>query len=1100
MQDQSIDQWWTEFEAESATETPQVATEQAPQFTNDELMELLGPDYEAALVPPPASPPAAEPTREPRHCCVTPFTHNPASYPALADIGGLTETQVVIHTEYPYRHFLVFDSYDHFASWANKQPLDQRCYHEVVRTDVRHMFIDVDAADIPRADWDTATARFVEAFKEVIFNQSGYNLNKCDMALVSSSGYSTLKQADKYSLHIRAVDYSASAASCLYLAQMIAQFLGEWGRYVDLGVYKSTQNVRCVGSTKLGDNRHSVILNPTDIGLNDTWIGSPAKYHIGPFGDPGEPAKGREFDITDISDQGIGRVLEIAGKDIEGYRFRHKKGNLLSFNKLPGDPPACPICHEVHHNDNALFIVVQGTKIKRGCNQDKSKPKQLIEIGDLAAGDVETAQKAPVPLEKPIQRVERLTRVKLTAHREPVKYKYEMHKTDIEKMTDYTFELTTSPIGKRWSTLVVKAAKGLGKTEALVRYIDQHHENSTIVALTHRETFAGELSRQLKGFTHYKHIQGKSIPLAQYRRLIVQMESLHKLTFDGLKGELLLILDESESIHRQLSSKLFKHFDQAFENFYTLITEANHVVALDAHISHMTLNLLGTREGPKQFIHNTYKPPGMKYLLTPDKDAWYAKLSDCLNAGKKIVVPTNSATEARTIEKWLNYEYPDKTVKLYTGATDRTTKMADIENISEAWKVDVLIYSPTITAGVSFKEKWFDMVFGFFRVGSSPAAECDQMLGRVRDLADHEGVLFIDMSSLECRLTREQIRAQVINSRVIACSKEWNLANLTFINKRDGEEWVREVKDQRYFEIWLSNEVVANHSRAGFARELICLLQQSGCVLETLVAPAVESPMKEIAEAKEQVIEAKHQAIVDAPEVDHEGDEYEKLRDKVEKTPEDEARLHADYLRRVYNIKKEDMTVDWCKRYDNPQTIGRYLAIDAVVGYRQPDIVNPEPTDPAELYKRRLAERKVIDEHNWKQFGGRPSDLDRAYHFEKHRIAHEFLVACGFDTLHDTSIILKDQLEANILARAEYFNSTFDHVRATFRTRGKKPDFHIGNLNSILGYINSVLTSQYDIRIGIESRSRNQRNNYMIFHNDLYQLAMRRPAPPVVDQ
>ncbi len=1084
---------------------PTAAPQSAEQLTMEELCALAsGIDIDPGE---PVTPQPAEwivyATCQPSHPVISPWPRTPDEYPNkdAMEEAGVTSDKVIIWSEHRYPHYLVFNSHDHFASWEDKQPVSERCYHETILTDERHMLIDIDGADLPESKRAEVTEVFVQAFKDVMFVESGQI--DTDLAIIDSSGPSAAKNINKYSIHIRSVDVSATAAYCHYMAQCIANAVKYthpgYEKYVDLGIYKSTQNIRCVGSTKPNDARHSRIANPQNIGLNQTWLSGPAKYHVGPISAPEPAAEDPEFDITKITDEGLRRVLDAATKDgcIEGYKPRPRQnGNWFEFNKIRGiTPPPCSICKEVHHTDNALIITIQGNTIMRGCRQDKTKT--WLPIGELGAGDVEIVKKTPPRTVG--QRMEGLLKARLRPYREAVKYSPEGREYASEKMLDYPFELVMGADGKRWSTLVVKAAKGVGKTEALRRWVDQHHENSTIIALTHRETFAGELSRQFNGFTHYKTIEDKAISLAKYSRLIIQMESLHKLNFEGQQGEILLILDESESIHRQLSSKLFKHFDQAFENFCTLINEANHVIALDAHISHMTLNLLADRYGPKKLIHNTFVPPGIKYKLTPDKDAWYAKLKDCLEAGKKIVVPTNSATEAATIANWLGKEYPLMTVKLYTGATDRGAKMADIENISEAWKVDVLIYSPTITAGVSFKEKWFDMVFGFFRVGSSPAAECDQMLGRVRDLADKEGVLFIDMSSLEGRLTREQIRDQVMNSRAIACSREWNRANLTFINKRAGDEWTKEVKDQRYFDIWLSNELTTNHSRAAFAREMICLLQQTGCGLEILQVPAVDAPMEEIGAAKEQVMEAKHQATVNAPEVDHEGDEYEKLRDKVDKTPEDDARLHADWLTRVYGVKKEDITVDWCKRYDNPRTIDRYQALDSVAGCREHRGETTDMlADPAQLYLSRLNARKVIDEANWTQFGGRPSDLDRAFHFEKHRIAHEFLMACGYNTLHDTSIIQKGQLEANILAKAEYFNSTFDHVKATFRTRGGKPNFHVGNIGPILRYINSVLTSQYDIKIAAQSRANRERNNFMIFRSDLYQMAMKRPEPPAV--
>lgn len=61
----------------------------------------------------------------------------------------------------------------------------------------------------------------------------------------------------------------------------------------------------------------------------------------------------------------------------------------------------------------------------------------------------------------------------------------------------------------------------------------------------------------------------------------------------------------------------------------------------------------------------------------------------------------------------------------------------DFENINESCKdVDILIYSPTITAGLSYELDWFDIVFGYFDNSSCYAETCSQMLGWVWNVID----------------------------------------------------------------------------------------------------------------------------------------------------------------------------------------------------------------------------------------------------------------------------------------------------------------------------------------------------------------------------
>ena len=52
---------------------------------------------------------------------------------------------------------------------------------------------------------------------------------------------------------------------------------------------------------------------------------------------------------------------------------------------------------------------------------------------------------------------------------------------------------------------------------------------------------------------------------------------------------------------------------------------------------------------------------------------------------------------------------------LYTGEVNIEQKKIDVQNIATQWKqYKILIYTPTITAGVSFEEKHFDHLFAYY--------------------------------------------------------------------------------------------------------------------------------------------------------------------------------------------------------------------------------------------------------------------------------------------------------------------------------------------------------------------------------------------------
>jgi predicted metal-binding protein len=77
--------------------------------------------------------------------------------------------------------------------------------------------------------------------------------------------------------------------------------------------------------------------------------------------------------------------------------------------------------------------------------------------------------------------------------------------------------------------------------------------------------------------------------------------------------------------------------------------------------------------------------------------------------------------------------FPNLKIGIYISTTDCKSKK-DLKNVIEKWgELDVVIYSPTITAGVSFDLKnYFYKIFGIISCGSCSQRDFYQMLARIR--------------------------------------------------------------------------------------------------------------------------------------------------------------------------------------------------------------------------------------------------------------------------------------------------------------------------------------------------------------------------------
>ena len=59
-------------------------------------------------------------------------------------------------------------------------------------------------------------------------------------------------------------------------------------------------------------------------------------------------------------------------------------------------------------------------------------------------------------------------------------------------------------------------------------------------------------------------------------------------------------------------------------------------------------------------------------------------------------------------------QFPDIFIKIYSSDTPKKIKDLHFSNVNKYFICDVLIYTPTISAGISFEVDHFDFLFGYF--------------------------------------------------------------------------------------------------------------------------------------------------------------------------------------------------------------------------------------------------------------------------------------------------------------------------------------------------------------------------------------------------
>jgi hypothetical protein len=283
-----------------------------------------------------------------------------------------------IHTEFPYRHFLAFNSTEDFITWSSSQPVDQRCYHEVCTGEYRRVMVDLDGSHIDPSRWkqlrEHCIRKFVDIFN-VYYRGKGFicgkELNE-EIIVIDSSGLSAQTKKNKFSLQIRAASYVTTQSDNKEFAKILSQNLGD--NLVDLGVYTSTHNFRICGSTKLNDNRNSRCVNGWE--TINTFVEHDCDHKVRLAERHFRPV----YEISPIDDALTQQIITAAAPYTKGLYYKFRNG-VHTFERH-GQTSHCCICEREHSGDN-MFITEDAGVINLRCRRDPKTEFELFTIPSL---------------------------------------------------------------------------------------------------------------------------------------------------------------------------------------------------------------------------------------------------------------------------------------------------------------------------------------------------------------------------------------------------------------------------------------------------------------------------------------------------------------------------------------------------------------------------------------------------------------------------------------------------------------------------------------------------------------------------------------------
>jgi len=297
--------------------------------------------------------------------------------------------------------------------------------------------------------------------------------------------------------------------------------------------------------------------------------------------------------------------------------------------------------------------------------------------------------------------------------------------------------------------------------------------------------------------------------LKQCRRVVCSIQSLCKL--DNTAFDYIFI-DEFESVlNAYYAHQTFKHqsIQSLFHTMTNIVCISGKILALDADISQDKLELIQTILGqPKTELYknNQLSFRGVEFEIhqCEMEDYLLMLIEEQLN-NIKLVIPCASRKKAmlvlyvlgntmseneelkKTSEKYatLVKEYYDKIkhrvilyidrdgVKLYKTngifhdytVYENDEVYVNLDAFIQRHQVDVFIYTPTITTGLSINDSYFDKSYAIASQMSVNYKEFIQMLMRTRKLNENQSNILIHSSQFKARQTQMSMK-QVLSSQI----------------------------------------------------------------------------------------------------------------------------------------------------------------------------------------------------------------------------------------------------------------------------------------------------------------------------------------------
>lgn len=969
-----------------------------------------------------------------------------------------------------------------------------------------------------------------------------------DMNLILSDDGSdimvfTSSDATKTSYHILVAPFKYAArdnnVAKEFCEEVLANLSAQYVKYVDRDVYKSIQNLRMCGSKKFNSDRVKKLVlkryppnmpcidapDMADIAWKHTLVGYVDGLQI--IGESSVIKKYLQVDEFTPLITFVGEYIKNNGYT-EGMALNEVKtcdnSYMLSYKRIAASH--CKICSRIHDNENSLYCYVNHfnntVNIKIYCRRSSNGVAHNIRVDvpfellcdqtDIECCD-STLQRnidASIMYNENLTNLIKCIKEKSTDYMQNVVY---LNKTKFEDLPHDHKYIYNSPqmhnlvYNDRMipRTLCINAGMKIGKTKKLIEYISSNYpldginsntgEPFKICILTFRQTFSQHIFTKFEscGFELYNRISG-NINLNTHPRIIMQLESLHRITAHKNPFDL-IVMDECESIFDQFGSNLFNRFNESFAIFIWMFKYSKSCIMMDAYLSNRSYEILRrirSIDGCYYHANINMNAAADKYMIYTSEGEWLNELIEAIEIKKRIVIPCNSLLTAKSLFDMLGEMFIGLKIFIYNSETPQSIREQHFANINKFWtEYDILIYTPTISAGISFEVEHYDCMFAYFVSNTCTVESAIQMMGRVRSIRDKSHFIYIqNINNVYLPTTYKGVRRMIETKHYHMMCEDINGLSIKY-----NESGQLSLMDSDYLHIWIENTIMNNMSKSSFMNRFITLILKYGAKIVNIdyaISSADNNLKKHLAEYRKQSKDNEATAIAIARDLLE--SEYNELSDKLRNISSgiivvddemeeikklikanttsmnitfDDSTIADDItmsdihamskyrFRQTYNIPTEPIYTEYILRYNNKQTKAKYNNLNSLIS------VKMGATDMETfLDTLQKAQSKKFTNDSF----GHYSMCGFTNYAYRHRIAHNLVVCLGWSNIFSKICISQSVLFENIDTNLENILNMRQNILTYFNISFKGKS--VKNVNTyVIKDINKILIEMYDLHI-----------------------------------